>query len=538
MGSESRVIIEKLISETLESVSPRKVLDTSVHILDLSYGHVIRANRIRDSKKAEQAHGELITAVTSIAKISSSMEVAIENILANRGTQYLPDVNLLVCKSFSTAREFISRVSRLIPNNEYFGTSYRERSLSELKLAYGLEEGSSLAPLEGKAFILADGEIGQVQKLTESAKTYYSLVPIHQLGKNTHIALKDPITGGIYTEQINTHIGAQVSTESGEITLVNTELGKLPLIRRTYLSKLDLGHMFKKSTPGGDTPLGMRLHNAVNYAGISPQNKALVQKYIDKLDKAHGKVTYIFHNKAAEGLASKIPSEVGFVALTVQYYKENNRLAVIEGRIKRELTKKFKEIAFSLPGSNTVVEDLLEKTRNSIVVALGGKATPLKQHAPVSGSVNMFDKALPKVSYSNVAQNKVKKQPNTSSKTKPIKIVSNDASNTLSLTSLQNLINKYLQDVVSANMGDGDSRNVLNYRTGRLASSAKVEYMSQSREGMITAFYSYMKNPYATFSEGGRQQNPRSRDPKLLISKSIREIAAQKVGNRLRAVVV
>jgi hypothetical protein len=106
----------------------------------------------------------------------------------------------------------------------------------------------------------------------------------------------------------------------------------------------------------------------------------------------------------------------------------------------------------------------------------------------------------------------------------------------VNLLNLQNLINRQLQDVVSANMGDGDSRNVLNYRTGRLASSAKVEYMSESRAGMITAFYSYMKNPYATFSDGGKQSSPKSRDPKLLISKSIREIAAQQVGNRLRAV--
>jgi len=55
---------------------------------------------------------------------------------------------------------------------------------------------------------------------------------------------------------------------------------------------------------------------------------------------------------------------------------------------------------------------------------------------------------------------------------------------------------------------------------------------------MITAFYSYMKNPYATFSAGGRQELPKSRDPKLLISKSIREIVGQQVANRLRAVVV
>ena len=55
---------------------------------------------------------------------------------------------------------------------------------------------------------------------------------------------------------------------------------------------------------------------------------------------------------------------------------------------------------------------------------------------------------------------------------------------------------------------------------------------------LITAFYNYMKYPYATFSAGGRQQNPKSRDPKLLISKSIREIAQQVVTNQLRAVEV
>lgn len=106
----------------------------------------------------------------------------------------------------------------------------------------------------------------------------------------------------------------------------------------------------------------------------------------------------------------------------------------------------------------------------------------------------------------------------------------------LSLINLQNLLNSHLQDVISANMGDGDSRNVLNYRTGRLAASAKVERLTSSREGLITAFYSYQKNPYATFSEGGRQQYPKTRDPKLLISKSIREIAAEYVSNQLRSV--
>ena len=104
------------------------------------------------------------------------------------------------------------------------------------------------------------------------------------------------------------------------------------------------------------------------------------------------------------------------------------------------------------------------------------------------------------------------------------------------LLSLTNLINIQLQDVISANMGNGSAKNVLNYRSGRFASTVKAEHATMSREGMVTVFYSYMKNPYATFSEGGRQSSPKSRDPKLLISKSIREIAAEAVANKLRSV--
>ena len=109
-------------------------------------------------------------------------------------------------------------------------------------------------------------------------------------------------------------------------------------------------------------------------------------------------------------------------------------------------------------------------------------------------------------------------------------------SSSVNLTSLQGLINQHLQNVIAANMGDGSQNKILNYRTGRFASTVKVDRMSESRQGMITAFYSYMKNPYSTFAEGGRQQDPTTRNPKLLIAKSIREIAAIRVGNRLRAV--
>ena len=106
------------------------------------------------------------------------------------------------------------------------------------------------------------------------------------------------------------------------------------------------------------------------------------------------------------------------------------------------------------------------------------------------------------------------------------------------LTALQTLLDGKLAQQIKQNMGTGSSRTVLNYRSGRLAESAKVERLSESRTGLITAFYSYMKNPYATFSQGGRQSSPTSRDPKLLISKSIREIAQEQVANRMRAVTI
>jgi len=105
-----------------------------------------------------------------------------------------------------------------------------------------------------------------------------------------------------------------------------------------------------------------------------------------------------------------------------------------------------------------------------------------------------------------------------------------------SLLDLLSLINANLTQKIKENMGDGSRRDILNLRTGRFAESVKVERLSESRAGMITAFYSYMRNPYATFSESGAQSSPRSRDPKLLIAKSIREIVQQEVANRLRAV--
>lgn len=106
------------------------------------------------------------------------------------------------------------------------------------------------------------------------------------------------------------------------------------------------------------------------------------------------------------------------------------------------------------------------------------------------------------------------------------------------ISALTVFLNGLLAEQIKKNMGTGNRTDVLNYRTGRLANSARVNMLTVSRSGMISAFYTYQKDPYATFSEGGAMQYPRSRDPKLLISKSIRELMSSVAQNNFRAVLV
>lgn len=100
------------------------------------------------------------------------------------------------------------------------------------------------------------------------------------------------------------------------------------------------------------------------------------------------------------------------------------------------------------------------------------------------------------------------------------------------------LLRSKIASQVQQNMGTGASTNVLNYRSGRFANSVTIDRLTTSREGTVSVFYNYMRNPYGTFSEGGAQQSPRTRDPKTLISKSIREIGAAAMVSRMRAVLV
>lgn len=192
----------------------------------------------------------------------------------------------------------------------------------------------------------------------------------------------------------------------------------------------------------------------------------------------------------------------------------------------------LKEVAVNLRSSDSI-SDFIDNTFDEIF-RTGKSNRKLQQTKKSKGSRRIGSAVVPNLGTPNIPKNitgnvlsgKVS-SPATANKTSSI-----------DLTSLLSYINARIRQTIKENMGDGNRKDILNYRSGRFASSVNVERLSISRQGMITAFYSYMRNPYATFSEGGLQSLPKTRDPKALISNSIREIAADKVSNRLRSVLV
>lgn len=106
-------------------------------------------------------------------------------------------------------------------------------------------------------------------------------------------------------------------------------------------------------------------------------------------------------------------------------------------------------------------------------------------------------------------------------KKKKSKAKSSAASQPLQLIGL---INKELPNTVRKNMKEPALVN----RTGRFAESVRLTEVIQTPRGYPSFGYTYQRDPYQVFEEGssGNWSNG-DRDPRELIDKSIREIAAQ-----------
>lgn len=329
--------------------------------------------------------------------------------------------------------------------------------------------------------------------------------------------------------------------EKGHVVGLNTELLRVTASR---ISSIDA-----RTAPQASQAKNIilrELENVINYykkldydsANIQPAKDIPVYASVNKTVSRSGKTKYLveIQPKVANQVSAKeVKATIGSIrklfdpgALTDKAMEK-----LIDDLIPKVSDPKFIQDLLTMKSSPSFLDMV------GIAVAKTIEGTAIDQTF-VHKNAKIADKKVAKPNLTKlrdilklelVKVNKLKNK----LKTPPIR---NKTGQFYSLASLQNLINSQLQNVISANMGSGSSKQVLNYRTGRLAASASVESLTQSREGMITAFYSYMRNPYGTFSDGGKQQNPKTRDPKLLISTSIKEIAATKVANRLKAVLL
>ena len=342
-------------------------------------------------------------------------------------------------------------------------------------------------------------------------------------------------------KRLSASLRSTISSESTSTQDKASTISELITLEKTYNNLLDYYNRLdrnsaniKNTSINTDVEIYANYDKKIDRKGnnkylVEMQLKSVNQRSADEVREGLKYIRKIFSPSTASAGPAAILKEIDKLLGTF------NKQGVATNIVTDEV---FRKQLIDLKGSPSFTNMIL----NSIVNSAKGNNLDQRYVVPVKKvgtnkqtQIVQIDPKLLKL-YRNDNKSKIAELKKTVSNIRKAKIVAQKPLATTNLTSLQNLINANLQNVISANMGDGSSKNILNYRTGRFAASASVERMSESRAGMITAFYTYMKNPYQTFEPGYAQGKPASRDPKLLISKSIREIAALKVGNRLRAV--
>ena len=267
-----------------------------------------------------------------------------------------------------------------------------------------------------------------------------------------------------------------------------------------------------------------------------PQLRALFEatkeldKLIDENDIDKVDLNYLL-NKVYEASSRKRDISVDYKAdidiltgvsgvLEVEYEliglnQEKGKIAAFLGELFKDLIQEegkriekfFENIDITgLKGSPTLEEDILDAVTEAIDPKKKKKkrkrGSSAKNSIAKAASTRVTKKKLKRVRSSNI-----KKGVSSS----PLRLIG--------------VINKELPNTVRKNMQEPG----LQSRTGRFAESVKLTDVVQTPQGFPSFGYTYQKNPYQVF-EMGRGQAPWAspeRDPRKVIDRSIREIAAQ-----------
>lgn len=278
------------------------------------------------------------------------------------------------------------------------------------------------------------------------------------------------------------------------------------------VSRINIGHTSGEENEILTSPLEEKFLETIKFFQGDSTTTALIKNTLNKLYEIQSNIEYSFRNETPEAIQhyrSKLGS--AYIVVTIHTDRQNANFAKLEQKLYFELrniiTKKYS--MGNISGSNTIIEDI----EQGIINTLKSGKSNLKKHSNNKGTI----------------KNTLKKNFIVDKKSISLQLRDQQGHFT-SLVSLQNLLNQKLATQVANNMGQ---KGALVYRTGRFANSARVEKLQMQRDGAIGIFYTYMKYPYQTF-EPGFAQGSKARDPKDLITKSIRELATGLVTSRLR----
>ena len=220
--------------------------------------------------------------------------------------------------------------------------------------------------------------------------------------------------------------------------------------------------------------------------------------------------------------------EVGIEASKINRGKKSelelkgNLIEQLENAIKKlDTSKSFAK----RPGSDTRVETEAKKIIKTFDEGI-------KRRKNVKVKSRDFKPKLSNSSVSKTLKSKAKKGTNKKAKLsslglKRVELKEGSASSTIALAAL---INQKLPETVRGNMGVPGLQN----RTGRFANSARVTDVTTTSQGFPSIGYTYQKRPYQVFEQGAGKfpWASKDRDPRVVIERSIREIAAELLTGR------
>ena len=196
-----------------------------------------------------------------------------------------------------------------------------------------------------------------------------------------------------------------------------------------------------------------------------------------------------------------------------------------EGNIEARLTEAMlswareAELA-GVPGSSSIEDNAKNAATHNII----------SEFKKVTGAKVKTTSTSKTRKKKNVTVSNKRKSAKTSTKAKatPVKVTRKTKDSSFSQVKLYAALNMKINSVVAKNMEFPG----LQYQTGRFAGGVKITDVSKTPQGFASIGYTYQKYPYQTF-EPGFAQGSVERDPRKLIDRSIREIAAQTVIGRL-----